>query len=267
MAQESPLARVTRIGESNLGIFRGNAAVKAGMSRKQIAAFVAGGLMERVHPDTYRIAAVVRSSEQELRAALTWAGDRAAAAGRSAGEIYRLEGVRTEVPEIVVPRKARSRSSKVVILRSDDRAALMIRNIRGLRVTGIEATLVTLAHCLEAENFEVACEDARRRHLTSIPALTAYLTRYGTPGRRGIQPLRALLAELDPRWPSRSTLEVKTRRLLMAHGMTNFVRGTRSIGTVARTISTSHSSRSSRPPSSSPSPARADKLTACALES
>jgi very-short-patch-repair endonuclease len=36
--------------------------------------------------------------------------------------------------------------------------------------------------------------------------------------------MRALLAELDPRHPSRSTLEVKTRRLLVAHGLTDFRR-------------------------------------------
>ena len=35
---------------------------------------------------------------------------------------------------------------------------------------------------------------------------------------------RELLAELDPYHPSRSTLEVKTRRFLVAHGITDFVR-------------------------------------------
>ncbi|MGQ0825486.1 MAG: hypothetical protein ACT4OX_10755 [Actinomycetota bacterium] len=37
-------------------------------------------------------------------------------------------------------------------------------------------------------------------------------------------PLRQLLDELDPETPSRSTLEVKTRRLLVASGITDFVR-------------------------------------------
>jgi hypothetical protein len=36
--------------------------------------------------------------------------------------------------------------------------------------------------------------------------------------------MRALLDELDPVHPSRSTLEVKTRRLLVANGITDFVR-------------------------------------------
>ena len=36
--------------------------------------------------------------------------------------------------------------------------------------------------------------------------------------------MRRLLDQLDPKHPSRSTLEVKTRRLLLAHGITDFVR-------------------------------------------
>ena len=36
--------------------------------------------------------------------------------------------------------------------------------------------------------------------------------------------MRRLLDQLDPKHPSRSTLEVKTRRLLVAHGITDFAR-------------------------------------------
>jgi hypothetical protein len=100
----------------------------------------------------------------------------------------------------------------------------MIRTVRGLRVTGVEPTLVRLAHVLDAEALEVACEDARRRRLTSIPAMIAYLDRYARPGQRGVAPLRSLLAALDPAHPARSTLEVKTRRLLVERGLSDFVR-------------------------------------------
>jgi hypothetical protein len=60
--------------------------------------------------------------------------------------------------------------------------------------------------------------------LTSIPALRAYLSRHGKSGRPGVTAMRALVDELDPDHPSRSTLEVMTRRLLVAHGITDFVR-------------------------------------------
>jgi hypothetical protein len=98
----------------------------------------------------------------------------------------------------------------------------MLRRQRGLLVTGVEATLVVLATTLENEAFEIACEDARRRHLTSVPALRAYSDR--APRRPGVGLLRELLSQLDPLQPARSTLEVKTRRLLHANGYSGFVR-------------------------------------------
>jgi very-short-patch-repair endonuclease len=46
----------------------------------------------------------------------------------------------------------------------------------------------------------------------------------GPGGRPGVTALRRNLRVLDPIHASRSTLEVKTRRLLVAHGLGNFVR-------------------------------------------
>ncbi len=206
---------------SKVRIFRGQEAVHLGISRKELTALVKAGVVVRELPDTYRMAALPRTNEIALRAALLWAGDDAAGAGESAGEVYRLEGVRAARPEIASSRDLRSPD---VITHRCDPAAIMIRTVRGIRVTGVEPTLVALAASLDAEAFEIACEDARRRQLTSVPALRAYLRRYGKAGRPGVGSLRSLLDELDPVHPSRSTLEVKTRRLLVANGITDFVR-------------------------------------------
>jgi very-short-patch-repair endonuclease len=100
----------------------------------------------------------------------------------------------------------------------------MIRRYRGVRVTGVECTLVELAHVLDPPEFEMAFEDARRRRLTSVAGLDAYLARFGRSGRRGVDHLRTTLGQLDPRHPARSTLEVLTRRLLVANGITEFIR-------------------------------------------
>jgi hypothetical protein len=53
----------------------------------------------------------------------------------------------------------------------------MIRMVRRLPVTGVECTLLSLAASLDSEALEIACEDARRRRLTSVPAMRAYLGR------------------------------------------------------------------------------------------
>ena len=133
-----------------------------------------------------------------MRAALLWAGEGAAAAGASAGALFGLEGIHASEPEIVVPRSNRQRADGVVLHRSTDRAALMLRARRRLMTTGVEPTLVALAATLDDEAFEIACEDARRRRLTSIPAITAYLERFGGTGRSGVAALSRLTAQLDP---------------------------------------------------------------------
>ncbi len=123
MAHESAVAALSRLSAPCRGAFHGSAAVEVGVTRKQLADLRSAGVIEREFPDTYRMTAVIRSPEQRLRVALLWAGDGAAAAGRSAGELSGLEGVHAAMPEIVVPRSSRIRSSEVVIHRSDLRPA------------------------------------------------------------------------------------------------------------------------------------------------
>ena len=224
MATKSALVLVSELAAPAEGAFRGAEAVRRGLSRDQLAHLRAQGVVERVLPDTYTLTAVPPSDAQRLRAALLWAGTTAAAAGRSAGRVYGLEGVPAPRPEIVFERPRSARHPAVVTYSTRNAASLMLRMHKGVRVTGPEATLVRLAALLGDEAFEIACVAARRRRLTSVPALRAYLERFGRSGRAGVAPVRALLDQLDPRHPARSTLEVKTRRLLAANGITDYVR-------------------------------------------
>jgi very-short-patch-repair endonuclease len=57
-----------------------------------------------------------------------------------------------------------------------------------------------------------------------MSGIRTYLDRHARRGRPGVGALRRTLAELDPEHPARSTLEVMTRRLLVSHGLTDFVR-------------------------------------------
>ena len=224
MANGSPDGTLSRLSAASLGLFTGTEAVARGVSRKQLTRLQAEGVIERELPNVYRMTAVRPSAEQRLRAALLWAGDSAAANGASAGAHYGLEGARATQPEIITPSAVHMRSSKVVVQRTDNLDPFMIRRYRGIRVTGVEATLVAFAHDLDGEAFEVACEDARRRRLTAVPAMRSYLTRFGGRGLPGTRATRDLLDDLDPIHAARSTLEVKTRRLLVANRVTAFRR-------------------------------------------
>jgi very-short-patch-repair endonuclease len=218
------LGALARLSARHEGVFRRVDAIGIGISDNQLVAMAREGVIVRAHPGVYRVASVRASDRQRLHAALLWAGRDAAAAGRSGGVLYRLEGITSAQPEVVVPPTRRARSKSVIVHTARDRRALMIRNVDGIPTTGLEATLTLLAHLVDAETLEVACEDARRRRLTSIAALRAYLERWQQRGRPGQVKLRRLLDELDPAHPARSKLEVLTRRLLVANGLTGFVR-------------------------------------------
>jgi len=250
MTTTLPIAVLTHLAAPWSGTFRGRSALSNGVSRKQLGTLQQQGFIERVLPDTYRLTATPPSPDQMLCAALLWAGDRAVGDRRSAAMLYRLEGLRTHKPQIVVPSTVRRRSEDVDVRYYDDRRALMVRRIRGVPVTGIEATLMVLAHELDGVALEIACEDARRRRLTTIPALNTYVDRFGVSGRPGVAALRRLLSELDPMHPSRSTLEVLTRHLLAAHGIPGSPGSFRWSGMGVPTTSISRSrtgERSSRP--------------------
>src|ERR1700722_17921900 len=115
MAQESALGKLSRLSSATSGVFCGGAAVQLGVTRNQLGRLLHSGAITRELPDTYRMTAVRRTSEQRLRAALLWAGPGAAAAGRSAGELYGLEGIRAARPEIAIARSNRSRSPHVLL--------------------------------------------------------------------------------------------------------------------------------------------------------
>jgi very-short-patch-repair endonuclease len=224
MLNKQVLAVISELARGSFGVFHVRDALARGVSRKQLSTLLAAAALTRELPGVYRLAAVPRSHEQALTAALLWGGIESAAYGRSAGEVYRLEGVLAPRPEIVVPHRHSMKAAGVVMHRAQTNASLMLRTHRGVRVTGVEATLVALAYALDGEAFEIACEDARRRRLTTVSALRAYIDRFGRRGLHGVRATRALLAELDPVAASRSTLEVKTRRLLVANGFTDFER-------------------------------------------
>jgi very-short-patch-repair endonuclease len=218
------LAALSRLSARRHGVFHREDARDLGIGANQLTAMVRAGLVVRSHPGVFRLSGVDATRSQRLHAALTWAGPQAAAAGRSASVQYRLEGITDPTPEIVVPETKRARSSTIVVHHARNRRALMIRTVDGIPTTGVEATLTLLAHLVDAETLEVACENARRRRLTSVTALRTYLDVWQQRGRPGQVKLRQLLDELDPTHPARSKLEVLTRRLLVANGLGGFVR-------------------------------------------
>jgi hypothetical protein len=161
------LGELSRLAADTCGAFALSDAADRGITRKQIAAWCRDGVIDRLLPRTYRMTSVPNSNEQWLHAALLWRGSAAAADGRSAGEVYRAEGVQATKPEIAVW-SGRARSPLVITHEVAERASLMVRKHRGFPVVGPEATALSLANSLESEAFEIACEDLGRRRLITV---------------------------------------------------------------------------------------------------
>ena len=110
MPKESPVARLATLSERSCGVFRVEAANAAGVTANQLVRLSHEGVIERMLPHTYRMLSVHTSAEQRLTAALLWAGEEAAVAGRSAAARYGLEGVHATRPEIVMPHRTSART-------------------------------------------------------------------------------------------------------------------------------------------------------------
>ncbi len=224
MPQERADITLARIARRQYGAFSREQAVRAGLSEKQIQHRIATELWPQVLPKVYRHAGTPPTKDLELTGALLWAGENAVVTGRSGGELWGVSDVEAVKPEIIVPRSLRARSKRVVVHRSDDRAALQVRRIRGFPVTSAAATLLTLASDLSRVELEAAFESARRARIVTIPAMRRYLDTHGRRGVAGTNTLRSIVDALDPVAPSRSTLEVLTGQLLVAFGLSDFVR-------------------------------------------
>jgi len=135
VAPKSAAALVSEPAANAAGAFSGAHAVRLGVSRDQLAQLRAQGVIERALPDTYTLTAVRPSDAQRLWAALLWAGDGAAAAGRSEALVYGLEG-RHRVPRLSSSDPGARATWRNGTCTTRDTESLMLRTHRGVRVTG-----------------------------------------------------------------------------------------------------------------------------------
>ena len=192
------------LGEQH-GLITTEQARNLGMSTSMFSKRAKRGEFERVLPRVWRATLVPPSLQQDVLAAVLWAGAGAVASHVSAGRIWGLkdlaEGLHVWVPA------TRWRSDRVTVHRGDISARE--RRLRdGIPVTSPARTLVDLASVLDEEQLEVAVESFLHRGLTTPFSISKSLDR-----RKGSARLRTLLEQRDRR-ALESPLEVKVWRLL-----------------------------------------------------
>ena len=214
---------VSRLSADSLGVFRGPDAVEA-RREPQAARGARRGRRHRPRPARHlpndRSRAVER---QSLRAALLWAGPTAAAAGVCGRRALRPRGRaaagtrdrRHATDAWPAPDLVRGSSRKSPSSAAAATAPGLAGHGGGADDGGAGAAL---------DGGGVRDRVRGRATATTHDGLRAPRVSRTLPGRPGAAALRHLLDELDPVHASRSTLEVKTRRLLVAHGLTDFTR-------------------------------------------
>jgi hypothetical protein len=155
---------------------------------------LATGRWIAVHEAVFRIAGTPPTWRGDLIAA-TWAGgDRAVASHRSAAELWRLPGGRTDLLELTCPRWRRARHDGLVVHESTRLETADITTRDGIQCTTVERTIFDLCSCVGPVTVDLAIDAALRRDLTSIGALLRAHDRLAKRGRRGTRRFRDALA-------------------------------------------------------------------------
>lgn len=210
----TPRVTAERIAWSQDGLVTLAQAHGAGMSKDAVYRLVRAGSWGRVLPGVLRVGPE-RGWRQQLLAACLRGVGATAASHRSAGALYELEGVPSDIIEVTCLRSGRSPAEWLTV--HETATPFPIHHVGGIPVTPIARTLVDLASVIPRASLELALEDALRRRLTSIPTLRMALP--PSRGRRGLKDLRELIdAGRGEGRPTDSALEARVLQALAADG-------------------------------------------------
>jgi very-short-patch-repair endonuclease len=210
-------ARLNRFALSQLGVITRSDALRIGMSKDSLRRRVEAGLLIRMHPGVYRLAATDESFEQRcLAACLTVSGS--VLGDRSAAFVHGLPVPEPRRPEIVLPHGSRLRIAGLDIRQT--RFEPSSRPWMATRITTVAATLVGLAHVVDADSLARCLDEAIASRATTVAQVRRELSAR-SPGRFHGRPL--LVDELDKRADGRvrqrSRLEQKVQRWLHRSGL------------------------------------------------
>jgi very-short-patch-repair endonuclease len=172
-------------------------ALASGLKQSQCEYRVASGQWLVVFGGVYQPPGVELSWRGRLRAACM-AGDPGVASHRSALALWDLPGQRRHVAELLTPHGDRVRRVDVVAHQSRDLPADDLTAIDDIKVTTPARTLVDVAAVLHPTVLETTVDEALRRSLVDFATLWCRLEGLAKPGRRGIRPLRRVLAKRHP---------------------------------------------------------------------
>jgi hypothetical protein len=202
------------------GVFRGEHARMAGLTKRQIDRRIADERWRRLYRDVFRACGAPVTWDGDLLAACWAGGFRAAAWRRSAAEVHALPGRRRDLVEITSPRWRRARHDTLAVHETKALDPIDLMVVRGIPVTTPARTLFDLGSKFRQGFVELAVENALRRGLTTEAELAATVRRLSRSGRSGGPILRSILGARDPgQRPTESEMETRLIQAMRAHGL------------------------------------------------
>ena len=205
---------VTQILQDQHGLITWAQALAAGQSEHTIQTRLRTGVWEAVFDGVFRLRGAPRTREQAALAAVLACGGDALASHRTAAWLWGI-GPPAPKPEVTVTLARAPRQTGITVHRSKD-VAEAVRSLRaGVPVTNPLRTLVDLGAGGDRSLVREAVHSAVADRLVTYWGIEAELSRLAQRGRRGVGPLRAVLAERFDRERGPSKLEAKMDQVIV----------------------------------------------------
>ena len=167
----------------------------AGLSPSQWERRRRSGLWLPIVPGVWRHAATPLTWEMKVRAGSRWLGREAGLYGMSALRWWGIDGCTTETVAFLTPRARRHLTPWLELHTSCDWPRGSVLTHRGVRTCDATRAIIDAARTHEASELAAAIDGAIRARRTSLPTLTARMTKLAGRNRIGIDLLRELLLD------------------------------------------------------------------------
>ncbi len=187
-----------------------------GVSPSAVQRRVKAGHLLRLHRGVFAVGHTKISIRGRWMAAALACGPHAVLSHQAAAALWELRSAPAGVIDVTAPGRRKHRGVRCHVVRNLDPRDRT--TIDGIPVTSCNRTLLDLAELLSPQRLRSTLEAVQRRDLLDVKALKALLAR--SPGRRGVTPLRAALAQLHDQAPFiQSELERRFLELIRAAGL------------------------------------------------
>jgi hypothetical protein len=208
---------VARLFRDQHGLVLREQLLGLGFTARQIQHRLATAEWQQVHPQVYRSSVSPVTAEQRLLAACFAAGPRSVASHASAAWLWGLLDRSPERPILSIPHPAHPQLHGVKLHRVGDLDPGRVSYRKGIPCTDPLRALVDLAATADRPTVVDALDRALTTRLVSGRAVAAELERRAARGRRGVRPLRDIMASRGIIGAPRASVLERETMLLLDH--------------------------------------------------